>query len=199
MKIYVKGAIGEGSTTLAAFDNALIQTGTANYNLVRLSSVIPPKAEIIEVSGEMPSLPGEWGDRLYLVYAEMRTEIHNEEAWAGIGWVVDPASGRGLFVEHEGRSEQKVRQDITDSLKGLLSNRGMPELEIIMHVVGAKCEGKPICAFVAAAYQVSDWDNEPVTERKSLRDRLPRLRSSEAQTEATEFEDKADNTGSLQE
>lgn len=172
MKIYVKGAIGQGSTTLAAFDSALIQTGTANYNLVRLSSVIPPKAEIVEVTGDMPELPGQWGDRLYLVYAEMRTEIHNEEAWAGIGWVVEPETGRGLFVEHEGRSEQKVRQDITDSLKGLLLNRGMPDLPIKMHVVGAKCEGKPICAFVAAAYQVSDWDNQVQTAKVPLSEKL---------------------------
>lgn len=163
MKIYVKGAIGKGPTTLAAFDNALIQTGTANYNLVRLSSVIPPKSEVI-VTDKIPELPGEWGDRLYLVYAEMRTQIHNEEAWAGIGWVLDPETGKGLFVEHEGRSEQKVRQDITDSLKGLLANRNMPNLPIQMHVVGAKCEGEPICAFVSAAYQVSDWHNQPAKE-----------------------------------
>lgn len=172
MKIYVKGAIGTGATTLAAFDNALVKTGTANYNLVRLSSVIPPKAEIIELDGDMPQLPGEWGDRLYAVYAEMRTQIHNEEAWAGIGWVVEPDTGRGLFVEHEGMSEQKVRRDITDSLKGLLHNRGMAELPIQMHVVGAKCEGESICAFVVAAYQVSDWNNQVVSSRVPLGEKL---------------------------
>ena len=160
MKIYVKGAIGSGATPLAAFDSALIKTGTANYNLIRLSSVIPPKAEIVELhEAVMPDLPGKWGDRLYLVYAEMRTETHNEEAWAGIGWVVDPQTGRGLFVEHEGHSEQKVRRDVTDSLNGLLKNKEMGPQEIKMHVVGAKCEGEPICAFVAAAYQVSSWKN----------------------------------------
>jgi arginine decarboxylase len=171
MKIYVKGAIGKGPTTLAAFDSALVQTGTANFNLVRLSSVIPPKSEVV-VTDEIPELPGEWGDRLYLVYAEMRTEVRNEEAWAGIGWVLDPETGKGLFVEHEGRSEQKVRQDITDSLKGLLVNRNMPELPIEMHVVGAKCENDPICAFVSAAYQVSNWDNERIAVRKSLGEKL---------------------------
>jgi len=171
MKIYVNGAIGQGSTALAAFDNALIKTGTANFNLIRLSSVIPPHAEIIDTD-EIPELPGEWGDRLYVVYAEMRTEIHNEEAWAGVGWVIDPDTDKGLFVEHEGHSEQKVRQDITDSLKGLLKNRDMHDLPIKMKVIGAKCEGEPICAFVVAAYQVSDWDNKAMTEKGALTEKL---------------------------
>lgn len=107
-----------------------------------------------------------------MVYAEMRTEIHNEEAWAGIGWVVDPKSGKGLFVEHEGHSEQKVRQDITDSLHGLLDNRGMKDLPVNMKVVGAKCESQPICAFVVAAYQVSDWDNKAMMVKMPLSQKL---------------------------
>lgn len=159
MTIYVNGAVGQGLTTLAAFDNALIKTGSANYNIIRLSSVIPPNAEVVEVE-QMPAMPGAWGDRLYAVYAEMRTEIVGEEAWAGIGWVTDPETGKGLFVEHEGHSEKKVREDITNSLNGLLGNRGMESLPIKMHVVGGKCEAAPICALVIAAYQVSDWENK---------------------------------------
>ena len=160
MKIYVNGAIGEGLTTLSAFDNALVKTGMANFNIIRLSSVIPPHAEIIEVTNEPPKLPGEWGDRLYAVYAEMRTEIHGEEVWAGVGWITDPETGKGLFVEHEGHTEQKVKEDIANSLHSLLGNRHMDKLPIRMHVVGAKCEDKPVCALVMAAYQVSDWENK---------------------------------------
>ena len=105
---------------LSAFDHALINTGTANYNLVRLSSVIPPNAEIIKLDGKIPELGGTWGDRLYVVYAEARTEQLGEEVWAGIGWVQDPDTKKGLFVEHEGHSELQVRSDIKESLIGLL-------------------------------------------------------------------------------
>ncbi|MBI3007466.1 MAG: pyruvoyl-dependent arginine decarboxylase, partial [candidate division NC10 bacterium] len=34
----------EGETELNAFDNALLQAGIGNVNLVRVSSIVPPKA-----------------------------------------------------------------------------------------------------------------------------------------------------------
>lgn len=160
MKIYVTSALGWGKTMLSAFDHALIKTGTANYNLIRLSSVIPPQTEIIELQDKIPALGGEWGDRLYVVYAEARTEHVGQEVWAGVGWVQDPHTGKGLFVEHEGHSEQQVRTDIENSLLGLLKNRDMQEMPIHMNVVGGVCQGEPLCAFAVAAYQVSDWHNK---------------------------------------
>lgn len=160
MKIYVAGAVGFGDTELAAFDHALNYTGVANYNLIRLSSVIPPSTEIHQIDN-INQKPGTWGDRLYVVYAEMRASNPGEEAWAGIGWVQDKTDGKGLFVEHEGGSEEQVRSDIHASLKGLLLNRNMDDLEIHTKIVGGVCYDKPICSFVVAAYQVSSWENDP--------------------------------------
>lgn len=40
----VKG-IGRGVTPLAAFENALLQAGIEKYNLVKVSSILPPKCE----------------------------------------------------------------------------------------------------------------------------------------------------------
>ena len=42
MKIIVTSGTGEGPTSLAAFDAALLDAGVANYNLICLSSIIPP-------------------------------------------------------------------------------------------------------------------------------------------------------------
>ena len=102
---------GTGPTTLAAFDAALIDAGIANFNLLRLSSVIPPDTDVVPVKGRATRATGEWGDRLYVVMAEMRTDRPGREAWAGIGWVQDDESGKGLFVEHEGHSEHQVRDE----------------------------------------------------------------------------------------
>ena len=158
MKIHVAGAVGWGTTELSAFDHALNLSGIANYNLIRLSSVIPPNSEIEETE-KIAHLPGTWGDRLYLVYAEMRASAPGEQAWAGIGWVQDESDGKGLFVEHEGHSEEQVKSDISKTLKGLLKNRGLGDMEIRMNVVGGECVDQPICALVVAVYQSSDWQN----------------------------------------
>jgi arginine decarboxylase len=161
MNIHVASGIGTGPTTLAAFDEALNVNGIANYNLLYLSSVIPPQATVTVQPGAIPAeiMPGTWGDRLYVVMAEQRTDIVNEEVWAGIGWVQDPETKKGLFVEHEGHSEASVRNDIEASLRALMKTRGIDFGEINMAVKGAICDGTPICAMVVAAYQASDWDN----------------------------------------
>lgn len=162
MNIYVAPGIGTGPTKLSAFDAALNHAGVANYNLIRLSSVIPPKAKIIRQKSSIPTgaMPGNWGDRLYVVMAEQRVDTPNTEAWAGIGWVQDKETGKGLFVEHEGNSEKTVRQDITQSLEALMATRNVNFGEIQMEVVGRTCTNHPVCAMVIAVYQASDWDNK---------------------------------------
>ena len=160
MKIYVAGSAGVGSTELSAFDDALIKTGVANYNLIRLSSVIPPQSEV-SLTDHINEKPGSWGDRLYVVYAESRTSNPGEEVWSGIGWVQDPTDGKGLFVEHEGHSEAEVETLIRNSLKDLMNSRGLSGLEIKTKLVGATCNDNPVCALVVACYQVSDWSNKP--------------------------------------
>jgi arginine decarboxylase len=53
MKLTVAAAIGQGRTELSAFDSALVAVGAANFNLVRLSSVIPPHSTVVE-EGDAP-------------------------------------------------------------------------------------------------------------------------------------------------
>lgn len=162
MKIHLTTGIGTGPTSLAAFDAALNDAGIANYNLIRLSSVIPPATEIIVHEDDpIPAdiMPGNWGDRLYVVMAEERVHIPNEEAWAGIGWVQEKESGKGLFVEHEGNSEKSVRRDIQQSLEALMATRNVDFGTIHMKITGRTCSHLPVCAITVAVYQASDWEN----------------------------------------
>ncbi|MEI7683271.1 MAG: pyruvoyl-dependent arginine decarboxylase [Candidatus Saccharibacteria bacterium] len=159
MVIKVGSGIGTGPTKLSAFDAALNHAGVANYNLIRLSSVVPPNSDIQISSKPLSDLPGEWGDRLYVVMAEQRVDTPNIEAWAGIGWVQEKGTKRGLFVEHEGNSEKTVRQDIRQSLEALMATRNVDFGEVQMHVIGRTCQHLPVCALVVAVFQASSWDN----------------------------------------
>ena len=141
---------------MAAFDAALNDAGVANYNLIRLSSIIPP-ASTIKVAQPISGQPGKWGDRLYVVMADMRVDTPNMEAWAGIGWVQDKKTGKGLFVEHEGTNEATVRRDIKASLEAMMGLRSVDFGEIQMEVVGRTCTHDPVCALVVAVYQASSW------------------------------------------
>ena len=164
MKIYVTDGAGEGPTPIAAFDQALVQAGVANFNLIYLSSVVPPDSDI-EIAQNPEIAKSEWGDKLYVVIAQQRTSRRNHEAWAGIGWVQDEKTKKGLFVEHEGRSESEVRDDITNSLEALQKNRKMKFGPTKMHVVGKKCVDLPVCALVVAVFQPVGWKKPTALDR----------------------------------
>jgi len=169
MIIQIAAGTGSGPTKLAAFDAALQAAGTANYNLIRLSSIIPPGSKIDVVDGPITRQGGSWGDRLYVVMAEFRVDTPNVEAWAGIGWVQDKKTGKGLFVEHEGASELAVRRDITQSLESLIATRGMEFEPIQMKVVGLTCVHAPVCALVVATFQSASW-------KTAIKNKVPGLR-----------------------
>lgn len=155
--IQVATGIGEGPTKLAAFDAALRDSGVANFNLIYLSSVIPPHSDIqISPDGSVRA-EGEWGDRLYVVIAEQRTDVMGEEAWAGVGWVQQEPDDRGLFVEHHGCTEGGVRSDIRASLMALGDARPGEFGPVGMAVSGITCEGAPVCALAVAVFGAEPW------------------------------------------
>lgn len=157
LTISVRSGTGTGSTPLSAFDSALRAAGVANRNLVYLSSVIPAGSDI-RADIEPTEAMGAWGDRLYVVRAECRVEVHNEEAWAGLGWVTEEATGRGLMVEHEGHSRAQVDADIESSLDELAARRpGFAEQSRDRLVCGITCESDPVCALVVAAFHSEPW------------------------------------------
>jgi arginine decarboxylase len=159
--IPVVAGVGRGPTELAAFDAALVDAGVANRNLVRLSSVIPTRA-VVERSGGPVRPPGEWGDRLYVVLAESRSSQLHDRLAAGIGWVQEEATGRGLFVEHEGHSLDEVETHIRDSLEALARSRphiefGSPQMQLSDTV----CESSAACALVVAVVESAPWIGGP--------------------------------------
>jgi arginine decarboxylase len=89
--------VGSGPTELAAFDAALMDAGVANYNLICLSSVIPPGSEIERGRYRTPA--HEYGRRLYVVLSQMRQSTPGAWAHAGIGWMQNSERRHGLFVE----------------------------------------------------------------------------------------------------
>jgi arginine decarboxylase len=182
LAITVRSAVGRGPTSLAAFDAALASAGVANFNLIRLSSVIPPgsivaaepaafvqtdestsvrsAANVVDLrSAPSPAdVTTTWGHRLYAVWAYQSAELLGEEAWAGVAWVQDASDGRGLFVEHEGGSESQVRDELAATLTSISATRGMSHLEQHSVVVGTRCEGEPVAALVIAPFSSEGWN-----------------------------------------
>lgn len=164
LTIQVVGGVGFGPTKLAAFDAALREAGIADRNLVPLSSIVPGGARIVPSDGRGEA-PGLWGDRLYVVMAQLRVDTRYEEAVAGLGWVQEIETGRGVFVEHVGHTEREVRRDILATLNSLAEGRpalrfGAPDLRVQTTV----CAGEPTCAVVAAVFEADPWRGDEVID-----------------------------------
>jgi arginine decarboxylase len=164
MTITVAGGIGFGPTKLAAFDAALREADLDNFNLITLSSVIPSAATIVRADGR-GTVSGKWGDRLYVVMAQLRVDTRYEEAVAGLGWIQESGNGRGLFVEHVGHTEREVRRDILATLDSMAAGRphikfGSPDLV----VRSTACAGEPTCALVAAVFENDPWRGDEVID-----------------------------------
>jgi arginine decarboxylase len=155
-QIPVLRASGSGGTTLAAFHAALVSVDLGFYNLVRLSSVVPPGTSV-DGTGKATVPSGTWGDRMYCVYAEQCAERFGEQAWAGIGWVQRLDGGGGLFVEHEGGTEDFVRNAIRTSLRDLVAGMEDRFSEPDWVLNGALCAGEPVCSLVIAPYECASW------------------------------------------
>ena len=166
MQIYVVAGKGYGKTNLSAFDAALKDAGIHNYNLVYLSSIIPPNSAVIKKNNhETPE--DDFGRRLYVVKAEIRSSETGKAIAAGLGWY-QSADGRGVFVEHTTKSgtvktaKEDLEDKITKSLKDLCAFRGYSckESDFKMSISACKIRSKPACVLVAAVYTSDKWPAE---------------------------------------
>lgn len=153
--IAIARGLGQGPTPLAAFDAALLDAGVANYNLIVLSSVIPPGSVIERRRWHTP--PEDWGRRLYCVLSQHREDRPGHSAHAGIGWVHDAASGAGLFVELHGDDRDRLGADLHATLQSMQAQRGIDLGPVHTEIASTRCVSDPVCALVIAVYAAAPW------------------------------------------
>jgi arginine decarboxylase len=153
--IHIARGLGRGPTRLAAFDTALLDAGVANYNLICLSSVIPPGSSIVRRRWQTP--PQHYGQRLYVVLSEMREDQPGQHAHAGVAWVQDPEAGHGLFVELHDSDRPRLERDLQATLQTMQHRRGVHLGPVCSEVASVACTDDPVCALVIAVYASQPW------------------------------------------
>lgn len=163
MRIYIVSGFGEGRTKLSAFDAALKDAGIQNYNLIYLSSIIPPQTRVVKKK-RLRAIKEEYGNRLYIVRSEIRSDRVGRYIAAGLGWYQkDDLSG--VFVEHEeeGETEAAVKMNlerqIIDSLRDLCKFRNLPfnESKVVTQISIGPVNDQPCSALVAAVFKSEAW------------------------------------------
>lgn len=139
-----------GPTAMSSFDAALAEAGVHNYNLLTLSSVVPPDATV-EAVGTAPAL-GPTGEGLYCV--ETRKTLPpgaDGEAVAGLGWTRD-TEGRGLFYEASGTDPGAVREVVERGLSHGMDVRDWTPVDrdVVVETAPATADEHATAAAVAA-------------------------------------------------
>ena len=149
--IFIVATAGVGCTPKSAFDDALFHGGIHNFNLIPLSSVIPPEASIIVTetyTGEI--MPGTMQP---VVMAHYSSEKPGQVISAGIGWKL--ASEGGVFVEISGPWDGKTTEAKLEASVDELARRRQnwnwlqPSQTQVMETT---VEDKAACALVCAVY-----------------------------------------------
>ncbi len=126
---FVAGGVGISSITpLNAFDNALMDAGLANYNLVPVSSIIPKGAT------ETEHVELEEGNPVFLVMSVCQGSS-DDELLAGISWFKEEGS-MGLVMENHmvNGDQKKLRAEMVSMLTEATAIRGIPLGKIRHHV-----------------------------------------------------------------
>lgn len=155
MDIHITHGIGLGETELAAFDAALFDAGIANFNIIKLSSIIPPYANLIE--GKVDFNCKDIGNKLYAVYTSYVATKQGESAYAGLGWKFSEEYG-GYFVEYSSNNYENTKQYIELTLNSMNRYRHVKSQNFIK-IIESSYEIKPSCSIIAALYQIESWKN----------------------------------------
>ena len=124
----VKGA-SEGRTRLNAFDNALLNAGVGDTNLMRMSSILPPGAEQKNIDDiDLPP-----GGLIPLAYATIDSTTPGRYLSSAIAvGIPEDESEPGVIMEFEDHSklenvEAIVRQMVIDAFE--YRNRALKEIK----------------------------------------------------------------------
>lgn len=135
---------GKGNTATSAYDAALNDAGISNFNLLILSSIIPPGAVVREVG----AFEGRGtGNVLPVVIAKTVGKGHQV---AGIGWVNSPDGG--LLVTGTGSDKDTVAGYIEQSLNDMIETRNWDFSDTSYRIVEA--DYALGCAIAAAVFVI---------------------------------------------
>jgi arginine decarboxylase len=132
--VWASAGAAEGDTELNAFDNALLAAKVGNLNLIRVSSVLPQDALLLEEPP--PITPGALVPTVYSVQVSARP---GETVAAAIGIGVAEGS-HGMIYESHGRTRQEVESAVRQMVAEGFARRGLRLKAVIVRSIEHKVE-----------------------------------------------------------
>jgi len=142
MKVSITSGKSEGPTSLNAFDNALIDAGIGDVNLIKVSSIIPANAQIVRLP------PLETGSTINCVLSHRISNNRGDLISAAIA--VALSDNMGCVAENGGinKDPKIIREDAIFMVEYMMRKRGEKIKNLIVEEINHKVKE---CGAVVAA------------------------------------------------
>ena len=132
--VWASAGSAEGETELNAFDNALLAAQVGNLNLIRVSSVLPQEAMLLEAPPQITP-----GSLVPTVYSFHVSDCPGEIIAAAVGIGVGDGS-HGMIYESHGTSRHEVEAAVRQMIDEGFARRGLRLKEVIVRSIEHKVE-----------------------------------------------------------
>lgn len=148
MRIAIVSGKDEGPTKLNAFDNALSDAGIGDVNLIKVSSMLGPKTEIVDLPAFEP------GSMVNCVLSEVTSDVAGEEITAVVGVAI--GDELGCAVEACGRDENPddLIAQAEEMVTYMMDRRGVEIRDLIVKSSTATVE--KIASVVASVVYITE-------------------------------------------
>lgn len=146
----ITSSCGYGNYILTSFDNALFNSKIGNYNLVRVSSILPAgcrKRSLINITEGAP---------LHVAYASITSNEINDRISSAIAVGIPEDTNKvGVIMEFSAHSsEMDVRRIVESMVKEAMDRRGYEIKEIVITSCEAVSTGRE---YVTAFSGLAMW------------------------------------------
>jgi arginine decarboxylase len=124
--LWVTTANAEGDTELNAFDNALLRAGIGNLNLIKVSSVIPAGARLLESAPVITA-----GSLVPTVYSVHTSTVPGDTIACAVGLGFG-ADSHGMIFEHGSGSAESAERIVREMLAEAFARRSLELREVIV-------------------------------------------------------------------
>ncbi len=144
--VLVRG-VGRGSTPLNAFDSALHDAGVSQFNLLKVSSILPPNAPPLDSLSLLP------GSLLPIAYGAKVSSTRNERITAAVAVAIPDQPGNiGVIMEYSGELSPEDAHRLVESMaREAMAMREIPVREVRVAWASTVVDDGPTAVFAGVA------------------------------------------------
>jgi arginine decarboxylase len=130
--VLLTSGTGHGHTPLNAFDNALLDAGVGNFNLIKVSSIVPPGAVVEKSKTKFSKIPN--GSLIYAVYTHSISGLEGEKTASVLAAAVPKNQKTGVIFESSSdkKDVRQLEKIVTKMVEEACNKRGV-EIEKIIY------------------------------------------------------------------